>query len=159
MRRVLGALRGDEQAELGPGAGPGRLAGLVDQMRLTGLEVDLRVEGESVPLPPPLDLAAYRVLQEGLTNVRKHAEARGSSSCFGSAPTPLASKSTTTAPARGAVAAAAAGSRACVNVSRSSAESSSPVLEREASRFASPATRMIGVLLADDQELSAPGSA
>jgi len=36
----------------------------------------VRIEGEPVPLPPPLDLAAYRVLQEGLTNVRKHAAAR-----------------------------------------------------------------------------------
>lgn len=76
MRRVLGALRGDERAELGPEPGLARLGALLEQARLGGVDVDLRVEGEPVPLPPPLDLAAYRVLQEGLTNVRKHAAAQ-----------------------------------------------------------------------------------
>jgi signal transduction histidine kinase len=76
MRRVLGALGGDEQAELAPEPGLARAAALVEQARSDGLDVELRVEGEPVPLPPALDLAAYRVLQEGLTNVRKHAAAR-----------------------------------------------------------------------------------
>ena len=76
MRRVLGALRSGEQAQLAPEAGLARLGSLLEQTRAAGLEVDLRVEGEPVPLPPSLDLAAYRVLQEGLTNVRKHAAAR-----------------------------------------------------------------------------------
>ena len=75
MRRVLGGLRGDERAEFEPGPGLARLGGLLEQARVAGLEVVLRVEGEPAPLPPPLDLTAYRVLQEGLTNVRKHAAA------------------------------------------------------------------------------------
>ena len=75
MRAVLGALRGDEQAELAPGPGLARAAELVEQARGSGLDVGFRVEGQPAPLPPALDLAAYRVLQEGLTNVRKHAGA------------------------------------------------------------------------------------
>jgi signal transduction histidine kinase len=76
MRRVLGGLRGGEEAELAPGPGLERIGVLVEQARADGLDVDLRIEGEPAPLPQSLDLAAYRVLQEGLTNVRKHAAAR-----------------------------------------------------------------------------------
>jgi signal transduction histidine kinase len=76
MRRVLGALRSGEEAQLAPEPGLARLGALLEQTRAAGLEVALDVEGEPVPLPPSLDLAAYRVLQEGLTNVRKHAGAR-----------------------------------------------------------------------------------
>ena len=76
MRRVLGALRSGEQAQLAPEPGLARLGSLLEQTRESGLEVDVRIEGEPVPLPPSLDLAAYRVLQEGLTNVRKHAAAQ-----------------------------------------------------------------------------------
>ena len=76
MRRALGALRQGEQPQLAPEPGLARLGGVLEQTRAAGLEVNLRVEGEPVPLPPSLDLAAYRVLQEGLTNVRKHAGAR-----------------------------------------------------------------------------------
>jgi signal transduction histidine kinase len=76
MRRVLGGLRSGEEAQLAPEPGLARLGSLVEQARASHLEVDLRIEGEPVPLPPSLDLAAYRVLQEGLTNVRKHAAAR-----------------------------------------------------------------------------------
>lgn len=76
MRRVLGALRGDEQAELAPEPGLARLGALLEQTRTAGLEVELQIDGEPQPLPPPLDHAAFRVLQEGLTNVRKHSGAR-----------------------------------------------------------------------------------
>ena len=76
MRRVLGALRGDEQVELAPEPGLARIGGLIEQARTAGIEVELRTEGEPTPLPPALDVAAYRVVQEGLTNVRKHAGAR-----------------------------------------------------------------------------------
>ncbi len=76
MRRVLGGLRSGEEAQLAPEPGLARLGSLLEQTRAAGLEVDLQVVGEPLPLPPSLDLAAYRVLQEGLTNVRKHAAAR-----------------------------------------------------------------------------------
>jgi signal transduction histidine kinase len=76
MRRVLGALRSGEPAQLAPEPGLARLGNLLEQARAAGLEVDLQVEGDPVPLPPSLDLAAYRILQEGLTNVRKHAAAQ-----------------------------------------------------------------------------------
>ena len=76
MRRVLGALRGDDVASYAPEPGLARVGALLEQTRAAGLEVVLRTEGEPTPLPPALDVAAYRVVQEGLTNVRKHAAAR-----------------------------------------------------------------------------------
>jgi signal transduction histidine kinase len=75
MRRVLGALRGDGPADLAPEPGLARAGALLEQARDAGLRVELRVDGEPAALPPALDLAAYRVLQEGLTNARKHAAA------------------------------------------------------------------------------------
>jgi signal transduction histidine kinase len=75
MRRVLGALRGDGPADLAPEPGLARAGALIEQARDAGLRVELRVDGEPAALPPALDLAAYRVLQEGLTNARKHAAA------------------------------------------------------------------------------------
>jgi signal transduction histidine kinase len=77
MRRLLGAIRSDgEQPGLSPQPGLDRLDGLVDEVRHAGLPVDLHVEGTRVPLPRAIDLSAYRIVQEGLTNVRKHAQAR-----------------------------------------------------------------------------------
>jgi signal transduction histidine kinase len=76
MRRVLGGLRGDEPAELAPEPGLARITALVEQTRAAGIAVVLRTEGEPTPLPAALDVAAYRIVQEGLTNVRKHARAR-----------------------------------------------------------------------------------
>jgi len=77
MRRVLGALGGDG-ATPGEASEPGlaRLDSLVEAARAGGLSVELSVEGEPRPLPAPLDVAAYRVVQEALTNVRKHSGAQ-----------------------------------------------------------------------------------
>lgn len=73
MRRLLGVLRAEGPAALAPQPGLDQLPRLVADTRAAGVPVDLRTEGERVPLPPGLDLAAYRVLQEALTNCRKHA--------------------------------------------------------------------------------------
>jgi signal transduction histidine kinase len=76
MRRVVGALRDPEE---GPALAPrprlSRVDKLVAQARETGLPVDFEIEGEPVPLPAGVDLTAYRLVQEGLTNVIKHAAA------------------------------------------------------------------------------------
>ena len=76
MRRMLGALRRDgEAAELAPQPGLDSLDALLDGFRRAGLPVRLRIDGEPVMLPRALDLSAYRVVQEGLTNALKHARA------------------------------------------------------------------------------------
>jgi signal transduction histidine kinase len=72
MRQMLGVLDHQGQAPLTPSASLRQLDSLVNQLRSSGQDVDLRVEGAAVPLPPGLDLAAYRVVQESLTNVVKH---------------------------------------------------------------------------------------
>jgi signal transduction histidine kinase len=76
MRRLLGAMRSDDDdLELAPQAGLGSLEPLLDEVRRAGLAVDLHVEGEPYTLPAALDLSAYRIVQEGLTNALKHARA------------------------------------------------------------------------------------
>jgi signal transduction histidine kinase len=76
MRRLLGAMRRDgDEVELGPQPGLGELDPLLDAFRRAGLPVQLMVDGEAVALPRALDLSAYRIVQEGLTNALKHADA------------------------------------------------------------------------------------
>jgi signal transduction histidine kinase len=76
MRRLLGAMRerGGE-VELEPQPGLDALDALVERVRGAGLPVRVHVEGEPLALPRALDLSAYRIVQEGLTNVLKHAGA------------------------------------------------------------------------------------
>ena len=77
MRRMVGVLRSPDGApDLAPPPTLEQLERLVGKARQAGLEVDVRTEGTPVPLPPGLDLTAYRLLQEALTNTLKHAEAR-----------------------------------------------------------------------------------
>jgi signal transduction histidine kinase len=76
MRRLLAAMRGEgDEAELIPQPGLDSLDSLVRGMGRAGLPVRLHVEGEAFPLPRSIDLSAYRIVQEGLTNALKHAGA------------------------------------------------------------------------------------
>jgi signal transduction histidine kinase len=76
LRRLLGLLRkSDGEPSLAPQPGLGELGDLVDEVREAGVEVDLRTDGNLAVLPRGLDLTAYRIVQECLTNVLKHAAA------------------------------------------------------------------------------------
>ena len=76
LRRVLGVLDpkdGDDALPLQPQPGLADLPELVERVRATGLDVSLEQEGEAVPLDAGVALAAYRIVQESLTNALKHA--------------------------------------------------------------------------------------
>jgi signal transduction histidine kinase len=76
LRRLVGVLRSaDDGPELAPLPGLAGVDELVGQVREAGLPVDLRLEGTPVALPPGLDVAAYRIVQEALTNALRHARA------------------------------------------------------------------------------------
>ena len=76
MRRMVGVLRRPEEAPaLAPQPSLEYIGKLVEQAREAGLPVELHVEGDPVQLPVGLDLTAYRLVQEGLTNTLKHAGA------------------------------------------------------------------------------------
>ena len=76
MRRLLAAMRRDgDEAELLPQPGLEALDSLVKELGRAGLPVELHVDGEPFPLPRGIDLSAYRIVQEGLTNTLKHAHA------------------------------------------------------------------------------------
>jgi signal transduction histidine kinase len=74
VRGVLSTLHPtDESAPRSPAPGLDDLGPLVDEARAAGLAVDLRVDGDPVPVVAEVDRAAYRIVQEALTNVRRHA--------------------------------------------------------------------------------------
>jgi signal transduction histidine kinase len=73
MRRLLGMLRGDANEPLTPQPGLGDVPMLVGQLRDAGLPVELSIDGERRELPVGIELSAYRIVQEALTNALKHA--------------------------------------------------------------------------------------
>ena len=74
MRHMLGLLRAaDAVPSLAPQPTLRALPALVEAARSAGQDVDLQVDGAAVPLPPGLDLSAYRIVQEALTNAVRHA--------------------------------------------------------------------------------------
>jgi signal transduction histidine kinase len=76
MRHLLDAMREDgERAELGPQPGLDRLDALLQDVGRAGLPVRLHVDGDPLELPRGIDISAYRIIQEGLTNALKHARA------------------------------------------------------------------------------------
>ncbi|GAA3157611.1 hypothetical protein GCM10020001_097040 [Nonomuraea salmonea] len=119
MRRLLGVLRDEDPPEEGP-AGEGAFApqpglaqvpDLIDQARRAGVRAELQMDGRSWSLPAGVDLSAYRIVQEALTNVVKHAAGgRGYAYASGTPTATCTSKSTTKAapPASGRTAAPSA---------------------------------------------------
>jgi signal transduction histidine kinase len=76
MRRLLGAMRhSGQEPELTPQPGLDALDSLAEEVSRAGLPVELHVDGNRVPLPRAVDLSAFRIIQEGLTNALKHARA------------------------------------------------------------------------------------
>ncbi|HEY6295082.1 MAG TPA: ATP-binding protein, partial [Streptosporangiaceae bacterium] len=76
LRRLLGVLRGpSERLETAPSASLGDLDEVLDQVRGAGLPVDFEVVGTPGPLSPGVDLTAYRIVQEALTNSIRHSRA------------------------------------------------------------------------------------
>jgi signal transduction histidine kinase len=76
LRRLLGVLRGpSERLETAPSATLQEIGDVLDQVRGTGLPVDFEVVGTPCPLAPGVDLTAYRIVQEALTNTIRHARA------------------------------------------------------------------------------------
>jgi signal transduction histidine kinase len=76
MRRLLAAMRRDgDDVDMMPQPGLDGLGSLLEEIGRAGLPVRLHVDGEPFPLPAALDLSAYRIVQEGLTNALKHARA------------------------------------------------------------------------------------
>jgi len=74
MRRLLGMLRrSDDELALAPQPSLRHLEDLVEQVREAGMPVDLRIDGEPREIAPGIDLSAYRIVQEALTNALKHA--------------------------------------------------------------------------------------
>jgi signal transduction histidine kinase len=78
VKTILGVLRADSDPDQPrtPRGGLDQLDALLDPVRTAGVQLQLAVHGTARPLPAPIDLAAYRIIQEALTNVLRHARAR-----------------------------------------------------------------------------------
>jgi signal transduction histidine kinase len=73
MRRLLGILGDGDLRALAPQPGLAHIAPLLAHARTSGISADLHIDGDPTPVPPALDLCAYRIVQEALTNAIKHA--------------------------------------------------------------------------------------
>lgn len=73
MRRLLGILGDGDLRALAPQPGLANIAPLLAHARTAGVSADLHIDGDPTPVPPALDLCAYRIVQEALTNTIKHA--------------------------------------------------------------------------------------
>ncbi|MFI1185152.1 sensor histidine kinase [Streptomyces californicus] len=106
LRRVLGVLRSEDaparsdDTRHAPQPGLDGLDGLVATVRSTGLSVALRTTGEPRPLPPGVELSAYRIVQEALSNVMRHAPGASAEVVIGHRPTGLAVRVVNSAPDR-----------------------------------------------------------
>jgi signal transduction histidine kinase len=76
LRHLLGVLApaADGSDDLSPQPGLARLSPLIDRIAFAGLPVEVRISGDPRPLPSGVDLTAYRIIQEALTNALKHGE-------------------------------------------------------------------------------------
>jgi signal transduction histidine kinase len=86
LRRIVGIVREGESAELAPLPSLDLLDELVDQVRRTGADVTLRVDGPVGSVPRAVGMSAYRVAQEGLTNALRHAAGARVELCVAAAP-------------------------------------------------------------------------
>ena len=75
LRRLLGGIQEPDEVNLAPAPGVAEVEDLVAAVRIAGLPVELVMSGAPPPMPPSLQLAVYRLVQESLTNVLKHAPA------------------------------------------------------------------------------------
>jgi len=76
LRRLLGVLRGpSERLQTAPAASLADLGAVLDQVREAGLPVEFETVGAPFPVAPGVDLAAYRIVQEALTNTMRHSQA------------------------------------------------------------------------------------
>ena len=137
MRRSLGVLRGEGgEAALEPQPGMADVRVLIDGAREAGLSVEVTTEGEPRPLPVGVDLSAYRIVQEALTNTLRHAGATASTTCSSRSAT-RARGGRTTAPRPGPDTAWSG----CANAWRSTAASCRPVREARAASWSTRASR------------------
>ena len=147
MRRLLGVLRqeGEPRGSLAPAPGLADLASLVGQVQDAGLRVWINVDGQREPVPPGIDLSAYRIIQEALTNVIKHAAASSANVTISYRPDSVTVEITDQGPSAGRPSgrgpAPDMASSACASGSRCSAGSSPPDPGQTAAFACGPASR------------------